>query len=147
MRCSSDVVHVSGLAWFVCHVHRFCHRVGSRAAPQAVDAECVALVPAWAIWSVSQAGCDTHTVSAQFAIHFLTGHGTLPERERRKWRARPGSGGGRGGDKDGLRKNALFAPQAFTTAEKKERHTLRTRAPPLPLSQECDVRWDGPLTN
>ena len=48
--------------------------------------------------------------------------------------------GGRGGDKDGPRKNALFAPQAFTTAEKKERHTLRTRALPLPLSQECDVR-------
>ena len=71
---------------------------------------------------------------SQLTHSFSTSHGTLPERERWDWRARPGSGGGRGGDKDGHSKNALLAPQAFTTAEKKK-DTQCERALSLSLSQ------------
>ena len=58
--------------------------VGSRAASQGVDAWCVALVPAWAIWKISQAAHDTCVDAAQFACTLLatdSSHGTLPERE------------------------------------------------------------------
>ena len=50
------------------------------------------------------------------------------DREGGKWRALPGSGGGREGGKDGTSNNALLAPRAFTTAEKR-RQTVRTRTP------------------
>ena len=73
------------LACFLCHVHRFCLRVGSRAASQGVDAGRVALVPVWAIWTASQAALDTCVDAAQFACTVLatdSSHGTLPARRR-----------------------------------------------------------------
>ena len=49
--------------------------------------------------------------------------------------ARPGSGCGRGGDKDGHSKNAILAPQAFTNAEK-EKDTQCERALSLSPSHQ-----------
>ena len=58
-------------------------------------------------------------------------HCTVLDREGGTWRARPGSGSGRGGGKDG--------PSTLLALEKEDTQCAHTHSP-LVLSLECDVR-------
>ena len=128
-------VYHDGFANRVRHVRHFCLHESFRASFQARYAMCVAsrLIGLRRLPDGETAA--TRQLNLQCASTFKRICFNLPLHRTRsrggKWRARPGSGGGRGWDNDGLSKNALLAPRAFTDAEKKKTHSAHARTPSL----------------
>ena len=144
--CGPDVGHFSNPGLPVCHVHRFCHHVGSHAASQAADAECVAMVlgpsgrlrkpvrtPA-SMQHSSRARCSPVSHSFRPATALCP----IARRGRRSDGGTPGQRWWTRGTRTTLARTQSLHRRPSPPLRKRKTHSANARALPLPLPLECD---------